>query len=211
MVASARVIMRSFMAGTAIVMLWAGVASGDVRVEDEIKRHVTTECALYTVHGKNQIDFDPMELGVKILPQIHARTWRLQSATVRQILTVMRHPEFRKSFYKRVLAYNVYYRLCLKRIALQEAQDSILRITNLAIRDREIQGADAVIARFYDPRGVSPSAQEKRVKRDTAKITVLITAEALEPSDFIKKKLQSTIRELEHDIELWNWDLKARK
>ena len=39
-------------------------------LREEIRRHVIDECDLYSLYKKNRNEFDPIEVGVNILPEI---------------------------------------------------------------------------------------------------------------------------------------------
>ena len=170
----------------------------DSQMGDEIKRHVLDECDLYTRYKKNRNEFDPIEVGVHILPDIYKEKRNLIEHTKGQIYQVVKDQD---SFYRRALIYNVYYRVCLETLDEEEALRLIPDLMSRAIPNGNIQAADYTIKELF-----STHSNDKRTVRDRNKIEVLKFIESQETDRLVKKKTQSVIRELEHDIELWEWD-----
>ena len=74
------------------------------RLVDEVMPHVVDECDLYRTYQKNRIDFDPIEVGVSILPEMRrSRTdWQSLRNSIRDTV------QYEESFYRRALMYNAY-------------------------------------------------------------------------------------------------------
>ena len=72
------------------------------RLVDEVMLHVVDECDLYRTYQKNRIDFDPIEVGVSILPEMRrSRTdWQSLRNSIRDTV------QYEESFYRRALMYN---------------------------------------------------------------------------------------------------------
>ena len=64
------------------------------RLVDEVMLHVVDECDLYRTYQKNRIDFDPIEVGVSILPEMRrSRTdWQSLRNSIRDTV------QYRSSF-----------------------------------------------------------------------------------------------------------------
>ena len=167
------------------------------RIGDEIKTHVLEECALYTLYKKNRNEFDPIEVGVHIQPEIYKEKVELIEPTKDRIYQVVKDQQ---SFYRRSMIYNVYYRVCLGLLDYEEAGRLIPDLMSRAIPNAPIQAADDTIRKL-----ISTYSNDERTERDRNKIKVLTFVEGQETDRLVKKKEQSVIRELEHDIELWEW------
>ena len=112
---------------------------------------------------------------------------------------------FQPSFYKRSLMYNVYYRLCIQLVGADDAERMILHISETPIVPARIVEADARIESLYDPDGNEQQVLQARARRDRAKVEVLEFVLANETDPFARRKLESVIQELVHDIELWEF------
>ena len=165
------------------------------RLGDEVMRHVVDECDLYRTYQRNRIDFDPVEVGVSILPEMRrSRTdWQFLRNSIHDTV------EYEQSFYRRSLMYNTYYQLCIQRIGTSESERSILEIRVLPV-DPNITAADSTVRSLYDT--VNDAS---RVRRDQAKIEILRFIEAGESDPIIQRKIQSVIQEIVYDIELWQF------
>ena len=164
-------------------------------LREEIRRHVIDECDLYSLYKKNRNEFDPIEVGVNILPEIFKTKRREIKYTTNQIYQVVKD---QGSFYKRALIYNIYYKICLGEMDTTEASNIIPGIMDIKIPNEVIRGADSVINTLY-----GTYSNDKRAERDRKKIEVLIFIENKDADVLVKKKLQSVIQELRYDIELW--------
>ncbi len=162
---------------------------------DEIKRHVIEECYLYVSYKKNRNEFDPYEVGVNILPKIYKGKRQLIERTASSVYELVKH---RDSFYRRVLIYNVYYRVCLGALGEEEASRLLPDLMSRVIPGGDIQDADITINELFSTR-----EDQQRAVRDRDKIKVLRFVERMETDHLVKKKTQSVIRELEYDVELW--------
>ena len=165
------------------------------RLVDEVMLHVVDECDLYRTYQKNRVDFDPIEVGVSILPEMRrSRTdWQSLRNSIRDTV------QYEESFYRRALMYNAYYQLCIQRIGTGEAERSILEIRALAV-DPSITAADSTVRSLYDTFN-----DASRVRQDQAKIEILRFIEAGESDPIIQRKIQSVIQEIVYDIELWQF------
>ena len=166
-------------------------------LKEEIARHVLDECDLFSLYKKNRIEFDPLEVA-PIVTQIHKTKARNRQTVTRQILQVVKS---QRSFYKRGLIYNIYYKTCLNKTTVPAAEKDITRIISRQVTDKNILKADTIISNLYTTRSA-----KGRETRDRAKIRVLSAIQREEPDPNVKRKTQSIIRELKYDIELWVWD-----
>lgn len=164
------------------------------RFKEEISRHVLDECDLYLKYGKNRIDVDPLQVAL-IIPGFEKEKWKERRILTREIYDVVKHEP---SFYKRALTYNIYYQTCLNLIPLQEAERAILDIKVSRIKSEDIRHADETVAVLINAR-----SDRDRVRRDHAKIALLTKIAENEPKPNVRHKVNSVIKELEHDIELW--------
>ena len=167
----------------------------DGRLGEEVMLHVVDECDLYRTYQKNRIDFDPIEVGVSILPEMRrSRTdWQFLRNSIRDTV------QYEESFYRRALMYNAYYQLCIQRIGTGEAERSILEIRALPV-DPSIKVADSTVRSLYDTFN-----DASRVRRDQAKIEILRFIETGESDPISQRKIQSVIQEIVYDIELWQF------
>ena len=162
---------------------------------DEVMRHVVDECDLYRTYERNRIDFDPIEVGVSILPEIRrSRTdWQFLRNSIHETV------QYEESFYRRSLMYNAYYQVCIERIGTGKAERSILEVRALPV-DPSITAADSTVRSLYDTLN-DPS----RVRRDQAKIEILRFIQSGESDPIVQRKIQSVIQEIVYDIELWQF------
>ena len=169
--------------------------SNSARLGDEVMLHVVDECDLYRTYQKNRIDFDPIEVGASILPEMRrSRTdWQFLRDSIHDTV------QYEESFYRRALMYNAYYQLCIQRIGPGEAERSILEIRALPV-DPSIKAADSTVRSLYDTFN-----DASRVRRDRAKIEILRFIEAGESDPIIQRKIQSVIQEIVYDIDLWQF------
>ena len=165
------------------------------RLGDEVMRHVVDECDLYQAYERNRIDFDPIEVGVSILPEMRrSRTdWRFLRNSIHETV------QYEESFYRRSLMYNAYYQLCIQRIGTGEAERSILEIRVLPVAP-SIAAADSTVRSLYNTFN-----DASRVRRDQARIEILSFIESGQSDPIIQRKIQSVIQELVYDIELWQF------
>ena len=164
-------------------------------LREEIRRHVIDECDLYSLYKKNRNEFDPIEVGVNILPEIFKTKRREIKYTTNQIYQVVKN---QGSFYKRALIYNIYYKICLGEMDTAEAIHIVPEIMEIEIPNEVIRGADSIINTWY-----GTYSNDERAERDRKKIEVLTFIESKDSDVLVKKKLQSVIQELRYDIELW--------
>ena len=191
-----RILVISVLVGLAFCGCDSSVAqsTNSVLLGDEVMLHVVNECDLYRTYQRNRIDFDPIEVGSSILPEMrrNRNDWLFLRNSIRDTV------QYEESFYRRALMYNAYYQLCIQRIGTSEAERSMLGIRALSV-DPSITEADATIRSLFDTFN-----DASRVRRDRAKIEVLRFIEASEPDPVIQRKIQSVIQEIVYDIELWS-------
>ena len=117
--------------------------------------------------------------------------------TTNQIYQVVKHE---KSFYRRALIYNIYYKVCLGNADTTEAFDAVSSVMNRQVPNEQVRKADSIINALYNT-----NSYQERIKSDGKKIEVLSFIIANETDALLKNKIQSVTQELRHDIELWAW------
>ena len=177
------------------VCIWAADdLSADVRLKEEVSRHVFDECDLYSIHKKNRIDFNPLNIP---FPERTKGQHRVRDSAISKIVEVVQNVP---SFYKRAIIYNVYYEMCLQSISIEDAETEIARVVNRRISDDNIRSLDREVSLLYSTR-----SNKNRVRRDEAKIKLLRIVGLEESDPKLRHKINSVIRELEYDIELWKF------
>ena len=166
-----------------------------VILDGEIARHVIDECDLQIVFGKNRIDFDPVDVAVNILPEIHKTMWKEKNNFRNDIRSVVYHF---KSFALRARMYDAYYALCIGEISQDEAEREIVRSVQVPLTESDKED-DLIIFNLYDP----GTNDEHKVRRDASRIKILKRMNEAENRAHIKKKNLSVIQEYLYDIELW--------
>lgn len=166
-------------------------------IRSEIVRHVIDECDLYLLYGKNKIDFDPYEVGVKILPDLRDRNFVRQDRLTNEIYEAVKNV---KSFYKRAKMYDVYYGICIDQITVTVALKKMSEIAKMKIVEQIVNRHDRNISMRF-----SSANDDDKVERDQSRIRLLQLINAREKVKYIIEKNLSVIQEYHHDIDLWRF------
>lgn len=178
-------------------------------LSDEITRHVIDECNLMLIHGKNKVDFDPIQVAVEILPKIHQKLWTKKNQLEREIRTVV-YPI--KSFSRRARIYDAYYALCIGKISITDAEEQILQYGQMPLASDDMND-DSIIYKLYDPMAEKlrlshddiKQRDKLRVARDESRIRILERMNENEGRTYVSKKNSSVIQEYQYNIELWEF------